>query len=201
MSHFLDESNCPADPMELFNLWWSESKKDDTQDQTVMTLATISEEGTPSARIVLLKSADHNGFLFFTNYTSRKAIELEKNPATALVIHWEKTKKQVRVEGNVKKISDLESDEYFQSRPYGSQIGAWASPQSRIVPTRDYLLIRFKKYKDEFIERKVNRPANWGGYRVIPEKIEFWMEQENRLHDRILYTKDNNQWGIARLAP
>ncbi len=167
-----------------------------------MTLATINGESKPVARIVLLKNVDERGFIFFTNYTSRKGQNLADNPWASLVFWWAELERQVRVEGKVEKISDIESDQYFNSRPIGSQLGAWASPQSQVIPNRDFLEHSLDEFTNKYENKVIPRPQNWGGYRVIPHLVEFWQGRQNRLHDRLCYSlKPNGQWQIDRLAP
>ena len=166
-----------------------------------MTLATSNKEGDPDARIVLLKSFDDSGFVFYTNYQSRKATELSESPRACLLFYWAKLWRQVRIEGTVEKISAEESDGYFQSRPLGSKLGAWASNQSEVIASREVLEARFAELEKRFRD-DVPRPPHWGGYRVKPEAIEFWQGQENRLHDRLRYClQENGSWVIERLAP
>ena len=166
-----------------------------------MTLATATSDGTPDARIVLLKSFDDSGFVFYTNYQSRKARELSESPRACLLFYWASLWRQVRIEGTVEKISEAESDAYFQSRPLGSQLGAWASDQSEVVETREILEARFEELQKRFGEN-VPRPPHWGGYRVKPTAIEFWQGQDNRLHDRLRYKlRQDGNWTIERLGP
>ena len=166
-----------------------------------MTLATADKDGRPCARIVLLKSFDENGFVFFTNYNSRKGNELTDNARACLLFYWTPLWRQVRIEGAVEKVSPAESDEYFHSRPLGSRIGAWASDQSRAIANRSELEKRFEEFGSRFSDN-VPRPEHWGGYRVKPEVIEFWQGRENRLHDRLVYTRETGgSWHIERLAP
>jgi pyridoxamine 5'-phosphate oxidase len=171
------------------------------QDATSMTLATADENGQPCARIVLLKSFDEGGFVFFTNYNSRKGRELNNNAHACLLFYWAPLWRQVRVEGAVEKVSEAESEEYFHSRPLGSKIGAWASNQSQPVTSRNELDERFEEFSMKF-DDNVPRPPHWGGYRVKPHVIEFWQGRENRLHDRLVYTRQSDgNWQIERLAP
>ena len=171
------------------------------QDVISMTLATATKDGRPSARIVLLKSFDQDGFVFYTNYDSRKGMELAQNPQACLLVYWSPLWRQVRIEGPVEKVSTAESDQYFHSRPLGSKIGAWASNQSSVIESRDALDQQFKEFGFKFGDN-VPRPSHWGGYRVRPKVIEFWQGQENRLHDRLRYTlRDDGNWLIERLAP
>lgn len=198
------------DPITQFREWFAEAQQADVTDPNAMTLATAAPDATPSARIVLLKGVDDNGFRFFTNYDSRKGTELDQNPHAALVFYWSPLERQVRVEGTVKRISEEESTSYFQSRPRGSQLGAWASPQSRVVDTREDLEERLGALRKEYEgEGEIPRPPNWGGYVLRPTVIEFWQGRPNRLHDRLRYRRDNSAgdggssqlWTIERLAP
>jgi pyridoxamine 5'-phosphate oxidase len=171
------------------------------QDATSMTLATADKDGQPCARIVLLKSFDESGFVFFTNYNSRKGSELAHNARACLLFYWAPLWRQVRIEGRVEKVSEAESQDYFHSRPLGSKIGAWASNQSQRVTSRNELEERFEEFSLKFADN-VPRPPHWGGYRVDPQTIEFWQGRENRLHDRLVYTRQNDgNWRIERLAP
>ncbi len=196
----LDEKDAARDPLEQFTRWFDEAVKAQLPMVNAMTLATVSAAGRPSARIVLLKGVEHGGFLFYTNYQSRKGRELTANPAAALLCYWIELEREVRIEGRVEKLSAQESDDYFASRPLGSRHAAIASPQSKTVPDRAALEARF----DEVAKRcgdQTPRPAQWGGYRVIPDAMEFWQGRENRLHDRVLYTRKARGWKIERLAP
>jgi pyridoxamine 5'-phosphate oxidase len=171
------------------------------QDVISMTLGTASKDGQPSARIVLLKSFDDRGFVFYTNYHSRKGKELSDNPRACLLFYWPQLWRQVRVEGDVEKVSTAESEAYFQSRPLGSRLGAWASNQSEVVETREVLESRFAELEKRFGE-DVPRPEHWGGYRLKPNSIEFWQGRDNRLHDRLLYRlQEDGSWSIERLGP
>ena len=199
--HSLNESDVAANPIEQFTKWWSDAIKSEILEVNAMTLATSDKNGKPSARIVLLKGFDERGFVFFTNYESNKAKALAENPKAALIFFWKEIERQIRIEGTVEKVSVQESDTYFFSRPEGSRIGAWASPQSKIITGRNILEENVQKYKEEF-KNSIPRPPHWGGYRVMPFKIEFWQGRSNRLHDRILYTKTpNGSWKVERLAP
>ena len=167
-----------------------------------MTLATSSADGVPSARIVLLKGYDDIGFVFFTNYNSYKAQQLAENPRACLVFFWKELERQIRITGLVEKLSREDSDAYFNSRPEGSRIGAWASPQSEVIPNRKVLEANFRELEQRYGDSLIDRPAHWGGYRLVPERIEFWLSREGRLHDRINYERQaDGSWAISRLAP
>lgn len=170
-------------------------------DTAPVALATADEQGHPSVRMVLLRGVDERGFVFFTNYHSRKGRELDANPHAALCFHWVTLDEQIRVEGNVERISDRESDEYFATRPRGSQLGAWASDQSAMLPSRELLESRYRETESRFRDQVVDRPPFWGGYRLIPSRVEFWYGRPDRLHDRILYTRKDGGWEIKRLYP
>lgn len=196
------ESDASFDPFEQFRHWFNEAVSSEILEPNAMTLATINGEGKPSARIVLLKNLDDRGFTFFTNYDSNKGKNLDKNPWVSLVFLWGELERQVRIEGKVEKISAQESDKYFNSRPIGSQLGAWASNQSKVIPNRDVLDNKLKEITQKYEGKIIPRPEHWGGFRVIPNLIEFWQGRENRLHDRLCYTlQDNQQWKRERLAP
>jgi pyridoxamine 5'-phosphate oxidase len=198
----LDETTAGPDPLLLFRRWFDDAIASGSRLPDAMTLATATKDGAPSARMVLLKQADENGLVFFTNYNSRKAQELDSNPRAALVLYWVQLDRQIRVEGSVERISSDESDEYFSTRPRESQIGALASPQSEVIASREVLTQRFKDYEEMFRDRHVPRPAHWGGYRLTPVRIEFWQNREGRLHDRILFERGADAaWSIKRLAP
>ncbi len=201
MTHTLTESNLIHDPVEQFKRWYDEVKKLNIDMYDAMALATADESGAPSARMVLLKGFDHDGFVFYTNYNSVKAQEMAKNTSVCLLFYWKEVERQVRIWGSVEKISREESEAYFKTRPYDSQLGAWASEQSAIIPDRDYLVKRFEEKKKEYPEGKVPLPEFWGGYRVIPEVFEFWQGRPSRLHDRIKYTRKDDGWKVVRLAP
>ena len=196
-----DEKDADANPTKQFSRWWDEAVESKVEEVNAMTLATSTQNGKPSARIVLLKDFDDRGFIFFTNYESHKGKELNENPFAALVFFWKEIERQIRIEGSIEKVSSEESDNYFFSRPEGSRIGAWASPQSNIIPNRDLLNDNVEKFTSEF-KNNIPRPPHWGGYRVIPKLIEFWQGRSNRLHDRLQYTKTTNgSWKVDRLAP
>lgn len=196
------ETAVADNPFEQFNRWWDDAIKSELDEVNAMTLATASASGMPSARIVLLKSATPDGFVFFTNYKSNKGNELEENPFACLVFFWKELERQIRITGTIEKVSAEESDEYFYSRPEGSRIGAWASPQSTIIPSRQTIETNIAKYEQEFYGCKITRPPHWGGYIVKPTVIEFWQGRPNRLHDRIQYTRlQEGSWKLDRLAP
>src|SRR5215211_1326482 len=197
----LDESDVRADPIAQFELWMSEAIAAKVPEPTAMTLATVSPEGRPSARVVLLKGCDAGGFVFYTNYESRKGGDLAANEWASLVLFWKELERQVRIEGRSEKVSAAESDAYFASRPLGSRHGAWASPQSAEIPNRGWLEQRWQDAAQTH-GNAPPRPAHWGGYRIVPSTIEFWQGRRSRLHDRIVYRReDEGGWTIARLAP
>src|SRR3712207_175854 len=197
----LRECDVDPSPIEQFRGWFGEALAAGLHEPNAMTLATATSDGRPSARVVLLKGFDQRGFVFYTNYDGRKSRELEANPRAALVFYWGELERQVRVEGRVSRVPDIESDAYFAGRPRGSQLGAWASQQSRPVRDRGALESRLRELEDEYEGREVPRPAFWGGYRVEPETMEFWQGRENRLHDRLRYRLTEEGWGIERLQP
>jgi len=196
----LSESDVDNNPILQFNKWWTEALSSDLPEVNAMTLATASADGVPSARVVLLKGYDQNGFVFFTNYSSYKGRQLDENPRACLVFFWKELERQIRITGLVQKLSNELSDEYFNSRPQLSRISAVASPQSAVIPGRQWLEDRVNKLITG--EGTLHRPENWGGYLVRPITIEFWQGRPNRLHDRLQYTlEENGQWSIERLAP
>ena len=197
----LDEKSIDPDPIKQFQVWFDDALAEKLPLPEAMTLATATPDGKPSARMVLLKQVDHDGFVFYTNYLSAKAEQLDANPYAALVFYWATLDRQVRVEGSVVKTSAEESREYFQTRPRESQIGAWASAQSEVISSREVLEQRAKELEDQYCDRKINCPEHWGGYRLTPERIEFWKSRIGRLHDRILYERTGTGWTITRLAP
>ena len=199
----LTKSTIDASPIRQFQIWFDEVRAGGVseQDAISMTLGTASKDGQPSARIVLLKSFDDRGFVFYTNYHSRKGKELSENPRACLLFYWPQLWRQVRIEGDIEKVSASESEGYFQSRPLGSRLGAWASDQSEVVDSREALESRFAELQKRFGE-DVPRPEHWGGYRLKPNSIEFWQGRDNRLHDRLMYRlREDGSWSIERLGP
>ncbi len=198
----LDESSVDPDPFKQFEHWFEQAVKSELLEPNAMSLSTVSPSGQPSLRTVLLKFFDANGFVFFTNYTSRKARELEGNPRVALLFPWYGLERQVLVEGRAEKVSTAESLKYFVSRPHGSQLGAWVSQQSRVITSRSVLELKLAELKRKFTAGEVPLPDFWGGYRVVPEALEFWQGRPNRLHDRIRYRREPEAaWLRERLAP
>jgi pyridoxamine 5'-phosphate oxidase len=197
----LEIDNLDTDPIVQFRYWLNDALKANVNEPTGMVLSTAGSDGKPSSRVVLLKNLDHDGFTFFSNYESRKGIQIQQNPNASLLFFWPQIERQVRIEGMVAKTPRQISDEYFQSRPEGSKIGAWASPQSRIVPNREYLDNLQKDYLTLFKSKPLERPENWGGYKLFPHTIEFWQGRENRLHDRFEYKLNGSIWEVNRLAP
>lgn len=198
----LDENEVDPDPIRQFQIWLNEAIGAQIPMPEAMTLATASPEGKPSARMVLLKQVDHDGFVFFTNYRSVKARQLDANPYAALVFYWNMLERQVRVEGSVVRTSAEESLEYFQTRPRESQIGAWASEQSSVIGNREVLEQRAVELEGLYCDKEIDCPEHWGGYRLKPDRIEFWKGRLGRLHDRILYERVGDAtWTIMRLAP
>jgi pyridoxamine 5'-phosphate oxidase len=198
----LSETDVDKDPLKQFSTWWDEAIRSQIDEVNAMTLATASSDGLPSARIVLLKGFDEKGFVFFTNYESYKGRQLAENPKACLVFFWKELERQVRITGLVIKISAAESDAYFQSRPEASRIGAWVSPQSRVIESRRWLDEKFNELVRQMEGTHIQRPPYWGGYLVKPVEIEFWQGRPSRLHDRILYSlTESGSWKIERLAP
>jgi pyridoxamine 5'-phosphate oxidase len=200
--HTLDESSVAPEPLAQFRHWWDDAMLAGIEEMNAMTLATVTVDDTADARMVLLKGFDEHGFVFFTNYNSEKSIQLDSNPRCCLLFHWKELERQVRIHGIAAKISAHESLEYFNARPEGSKIGAWASPQSKIVAGKAWLEETFNYYKERFKHGVIAKPPHWGGYRVKMHRIEFWQGRPNRMHDRIQYSKSGeNKWLIERLAP
>ncbi len=198
----LTESSIEKNPIHQFDKWWQEAVASDIDEVNAMTLATASADGLPSARIVLLKGFSDEGFVFFTNYDSYKGKQLLENPKACLVFFWKELERQVRITGLVKKVSDKESEEYFQSRPRGSQLGASISPQSFVIESREWLENKYTEFEKEVAQHTIQRPANWGGFVVKPIIVEFWQGRPSRLHDRIEYSlSENGEWKTERLAP
>jgi pyridoxamine 5'-phosphate oxidase len=198
----LDESKLPADPLALFADWLEQAMASENPDPTAMTLSTVERNGQPSSRIVLLKKVEEEKLIFFTNYHSRKAREIRAKSRVAAHFFWPELERQVNITGIARPIDDEDSDLYFKSRPYESNITAWASPQSEVIPDRAYLEKEFEKYRKRYSNPdEVPRPAYWGGYAILPSRMEFWQGGPNRLHDRIEYTKKEERWFSVRLAP
>jgi pyridoxamine 5'-phosphate oxidase len=196
----LDEGQVDRDPLKQFGVWMVEAIHAQVPEPTAMTLATADAKGRPSARIVLLKGVDPRGFVFFTNYNSRKGRELAANPHAALTFLWKELERQVRIEGRIEKVTPDESRKYYETRPLGARIGAWASPQSEVIENRAWLEKRWEELSAQYGETP-QLPPHWGGYRVMPDYLEFWQGRRSRLHDRVTYSKDGDKWKLARLAP
>ena len=197
----LTEAEVGPDPFRLFGEWFDRARASGLALPEAMTLATASRDGAPSARMVLLKGFDQRGFIFYTNYDSRKCRDLDENPRAALICHWLLLQRQVRIEGTVERTSAEESEAYFRTRLRGSQIGAWASTQSAPLERYDQLVQKAKEVEQKFKAQDIPRPSFWGGYVVKPERIEFWQGRANRLHDRLVYERDGNGWTLTRLNP
>lgn len=198
----LNERDVDADPLLQFTRWMEDALAEQLHEVNAMTVATATKDGQPSARVVLLRGFDERGFVFYTNYDSRKGQELAENPRVAVLFHWAKLARQIRMTGLVSKLTQAESEAYFQSRPAGSQLSAWASRQSQVIAGREVLEQRLRELSEEFAEGDVPLPPFWGGYRIAPETYEFWQGRPNRLHDRIQYTRQpDGTWRIERLSP
>jgi len=198
----LAEGDVDPDPLVEFRRWYRLAEESGVPQPDAMTLATATADGAPSARMVLLKGVDDQGFVFFTNYESRKAREMAENPRAALILYWVALRRQVRATGRVEPITAEESEAYFRSRPFGSRLAAWASRQSSLIPDRSVLEDEYRRLEAEYADGEVPLPPFWGGYRVTPDTVEFWMGRENRLHDRLRYRReDRGEWVIERLSP
>ena len=197
----LDESDAAKNAIDMFELWWNEAMESDITEVNAMTVATV-KDGVPNARVVLLKAFDERGFVFYTNYDSTKGHEIEENPNVAVVIFWKELERQVRIRGTVERTTVQESIDYFNSRPEGSKLGAWSSTQSLVVAGKGWLKETFDYYSERFKRGVIPKPPHWGGYRVKPTEIEIWQGRPSRMHDRLLYTlQENGEWKIERLAP
>jgi len=200
--HSLNIEDVAEDAIQQFDHWWQDAIKSEILEVNAMTLATASADGLPSARIVLLKGYNATGFQFFTNYESFKGKQLLENPRACLVFFWKELERQIRITGLVEKLTEKESSEYFRARPEGSRIGAWASPQSEIIESSEWLVQQVGQYEKKFSDSEIPRPPHWGGFMVRPVTIEFWQGRPNRLHDRLQYTlQESGNWKIERLAP
>ncbi|MGL5805670.1 MAG: pyridoxamine 5'-phosphate oxidase [Xenococcaceae cyanobacterium] len=198
----LTEAEAAADPFQQFHTWFQQTLEAQLLEPNAMTLATTTADGKPTARMVLLKDFDARGFVFYTNYESLKGQQLNENPFAALVFWWAELERQIRIEGQVEKISNPESDAYFHSRPIGSQLGAWVSHQSQVIDSREVLETRQLDLEQQYRDREIPRPIHWGGFRVVPSVIEFWQGRPSRLHDRLRYTlQANGSWLRERLSP
>jgi pyridoxamine 5'-phosphate oxidase len=200
--HTLNKEKAAENAMQQFERWWNDALKSEIDEVNAMTLATASADGLPAARIVLLKGYHADGFQFFTNYESFKGRQLQENPRASLVLFWKELERQIRITGLVEKISEKESNDYFRARPEGSRIAAWASPQSEVIESNEWLVQQTDLFEKRFSDSEIPKPPHWGGYLVRPVTIEFWQGRPNRLHDRLLYTlQGNGNWIIERLAP
>jgi pyridoxamine 5'-phosphate oxidase len=200
-SDLLNFNDLDPNPMVQFEKWFMEVSKNDTIEPNAMVLSTASRDGRPSVRYILLKGFDKTGFVFFTNYESRKGLDIKNNPLGALAFYWPNTQQQIRAEGKITLLNDDESDEYFNNRPQGSKIGAWASPQSKPIPNREYLENLKSEYEKKYQNFRVPRPKFWGGYKLHPDVVEFWQGRPDRLHDRFEYRLKDGLWRKERLAP
>jgi pyridoxamine 5'-phosphate oxidase len=197
----LMEDTSPLEPWELFSNWFAIARKAEILEPNAMILSTVSKEGQPTSRVVLLKDFDVGGLVFFTNYLSQKGEQLSNEPRASILFWWEPLQRQIRIEGEARKVDEGESDEYFESRPHGSRLGAWVSEQSRTIDGRTLLEKRKTEFEKKFSDGNVSRPDHWGGYRLVPNKFEFWQGRSNRLHDRLLYSNEKSTWIRVRLAP
>jgi len=197
----LEKETARQNPFEQFELWLADAVEKQLYEPNAMVLSTATAVGKPSSRVVLLRGFGESGFVFYTNYKSRKGLEIEENPNAALLFYWAEIERQVRIEGTIAKINEEDSDAYFASRPRESRIGAWTSPQSCVIESRDVLEKKFNELARQWKEKSIARPPEWGGYALKPEIFEFWQGRESRLHDRLLYTKVKSDWKIERLAP
>ncbi|MEO6949396.1 MAG: pyridoxamine 5'-phosphate oxidase [Ginsengibacter sp.] len=195
------EEDVDPNPFKQFEKWWQQAMESKIEEPNAMILATSTADGKPSCRTVLLKDFTEKGFVFFSNYGSRKAFQIEQNPFVSLLFFWKEMERQVRIEGSIRKISAEESNLYFDSRPRDSKIGAWSSPQSQVINNREFLQQNVEKYNAQFDTENIPRPPFWGGYIVIPSMVEYWQGRPGRLHDRLQYTSTKNEWEIKRLAP
>jgi len=199
--HKLEEADVNRNPIFQFEKWFQDAKVANVPEPYAMTLATANKEGQPTARIVLMRKFDEKGFVFYTNYLSRKGNDILENPKAGLLFFWHEQERQVRIEGVLEKDTEQESDLYFQSRPHESKIGAWTSEQGKVIESRKVLDERFLEYSEKYPDEFVPRPPHWGGYLLRPTAIEFWQGRPSRLHDRILFTLENSVWKMERLAP
>ena len=197
----LSREKVDSDPFTEFRIWMDEALESQVNEPTAMTLSTVASDGRPSSRMVLLKGYDSGGFLFFTNYNSRKGRELAENPYAAVNFFWPELERQVNISGRTCKVSAEESDEYFRSRPFTSRVGAWASNQSEKIDSRMTIMLKAAKLLVRYASGNVPRPPHWGGFRLVPDRFEFWQGRESRLHDRICYELKDNSWEIVRLSP
>ena len=195
------ETDVDPNPFKQFQQWFDQALAAQLPEPNAMTLATVSQDGKPKARIVLLKNFTEQGFVFYTNYNSQKGQELAQNPSAALIFWWAELERQVRIEGSVEKVAESESEEYFYSRPVGSQLGAWASQQSQVIDNREVLEHRLQELQEIYQNQNIPEPPHWGGYRIVPQAIEFWQGRSNRLHDRLYYSLLEHTWVVKRLSP